>query len=54
MHGNMFDAAGRLLKLKPRYAVNISMKASDIAKASAAVTLKVRDRGPLPMPQATG
>ncbi len=31
-------------KLKPRYAVNISMKAWDIAKAGAAVRLRVRDR----------
>ena len=31
-------------KVAPRYAVNISMKAWDIAKAGAAVRLKVRDR----------
>jgi hypothetical protein len=31
-------------KVVPRYAVNISMKAWDIAKAGAAVRLKVRDR----------
>ena len=30
-----------------KYAVNISMKAWDIAKAGAAVTLKIRDRGKL-------
>jgi hypothetical protein len=30
--------------LEPRYAVNISLKAWDIAKAGAGVTLKVRDR----------
>jgi hypothetical protein len=29
---------------KPRYAVNISMKAWDIAKAGAAVRLRVRNR----------
>jgi hypothetical protein len=28
----------------PRYAVNISLKAWDIAKAGAAITFKVRDR----------
>lgn len=32
-------------KVEPRYAVNISMKAWDIAKAGAAVKLRVRDRG---------
>jgi len=31
-------------KIEPRYAVNISMKAWDIAKAGAAVRLRVRDR----------
>jgi hypothetical protein len=31
-------------KIEPRYAVNISVKAWDIAKAGAAVTLKVQDR----------
>ena len=31
-------------KVEPRYAVNISMKAWDLAKAGAAVKLKVRDR----------
>ena len=31
-------------KTAPRYAVNISLKAWDIAKAGAAVTFKVRDR----------
>jgi hypothetical protein len=30
--------------IEPRYAVNISMKAWDLAKAGAAVKLKVRDR----------
>ena len=30
-------------KTAPRYAVNISLKAWDIAKAGAAVTFKVRD-----------
>ena len=34
-------------KVEPRYAVNISMKAWDIAKAGAAVKLKVRDRSGL-------
>lgn len=34
-------------KVEPRYAVNISMKAWDIAKAGAAVKLKVRDRAGL-------
>ncbi len=29
---------------KPRYKVNIAMQAWDIAKAGAAITLKVRDR----------
>jgi hypothetical protein len=32
-------------KTAPRYAVNISLKAWDIAKAGAAVTFKLRDRG---------
>lgn len=31
-------------RTEPRYAVNISMKAWDIAKAGAAVKLRVRDR----------
>jgi hypothetical protein len=31
-------------RIAPRYAVNISLKAWDIAKAGAAVRLKVRDR----------
>jgi hypothetical protein len=31
-------------KLEPRYAVDISVKAWDIAKAGAAIKLKVRDR----------
>ena len=34
----------RRRKTAPRYAVNISLKAWDIAKAGAAVTFKVRDR----------
>jgi hypothetical protein len=34
-------------KLEPRYAVNISVKAWDIAKAGAALTLSVRDRDEL-------
>jgi hypothetical protein len=34
-------------KIPARYAVNISLKAWDIAKAGAAVTLKVRDRDEL-------
>jgi hypothetical protein len=34
-------------RITPRYAVNISLKAWDIAKAGAAVTLKVRDRDDL-------
>jgi hypothetical protein len=34
-------------KLEPRYAVNISMQAWDIAKAGAAITLTVRQRGEL-------
>jgi hypothetical protein len=32
------------VKLEPRYAVDISMQAWDIAKAGAAIKLKVRDR----------
>lgn len=32
------------LKAAPKYAVNISLQAWDIAKAGAAVKLKVRDR----------
>jgi uncharacterized membrane protein len=36
--------ASKRRKIEPRYAVNISVKAWDIAKAGAAVTLKVRDR----------
>ena len=39
--------ARRRKKVAPRYAVNISMKAWDIAKAGAAVRLKVRDRDEL-------
>jgi hypothetical protein len=31
-------------KINPRYAVNISMKAWDLAKAGAAVRLKISDR----------
>jgi len=34
----------RARKINPRYAVNISMKAWDLAKAGAAVKLKVRNR----------
>lgn len=34
-------------KLAPRYEVNVSVKAWDIAKAGAAVMLRVRDRGEL-------
>ena len=34
-------------KTKPRYAVNVSMKAWDLAKAGAAVTLKVREHNRL-------
>jgi len=34
----------RRRKTAPRYAVNISLKAWDIAKAGAALTFKVRDR----------
>lgn len=34
-------------KIAPRYAVNVSLKAWDIAKAGAAITLKVRDRDDL-------
>jgi uncharacterized membrane protein len=37
----------RRRKVPPRYEVNISMKAWDIAKAGAALTLIVRDRGDL-------
>jgi len=37
----------RKRKVEPKYAVNISMKAWDLAKAGAAVTLRVRDRGVL-------
>jgi uncharacterized membrane protein len=35
-------------KVEPRYAVNISMKAWDIAKVGAAVKLRVRNRTGLP------
>lgn len=34
-------------KVKARYSVNVSMQAWDLAKAGAAVTLRVRDRGAL-------
>ncbi len=37
----------RRSKIEPKYAVNISLKAWDLAKAGAAVTLKVRDRDKL-------
>ena len=37
----------RKRKVEPKYRVNISMKAWDLAKAGAAVTLRVRDRGRL-------
>ena len=36
--------AAQRKKTAPRYAVNISLKAWDIAKAGAAITFKVRDR----------
>jgi hypothetical protein len=36
--------AKKAKKVEPRYAVNISMKAWDIAKAGAAVKLRVRNR----------
>ena len=39
--------ARKAKKVDPRYAVNISMKAWDIAKAGAAVKLRVRDRSGL-------
>jgi hypothetical protein len=39
--------ASKHKKVAPRYAVNISMKAWDIAKAGAAVRLKGRDRDEL-------
>lgn len=32
------------LKNEPKYAVNVSLKAWDIAKAGAAITVRVRDR----------
>ena len=38
------NMARRAKKVEPRYRVNISMKAWDIAKAGAAVKLRVRDR----------
>ena len=34
-------------KVEPKYAVNISLKAWDLAKAGAALKLKVRDRDKL-------
>lgn len=37
----------RKRKVQPRYAVNVAMQAWDIAKAGAAVKLRVRDRGEL-------
>jgi hypothetical protein len=40
-------AMPRKRKVEPKYAVNISMKAWDLAKAGAAVTLRVRDRNGL-------
>ena len=36
--------ARKVNRLKPRYSVNISVKAWDIAKAGAALRLRVRDR----------
>ena len=39
--------AKRAKAVEPRYAVNISMKAWDIAKAGAAVKLRVRSRSGL-------
>ena len=39
--------AKKAKKVEPRYAVNISMKAWDIAKAGAAVKLRVCDRSGL-------
>ncbi len=39
--------AAKRRKIAARYAVNISLKAWDIAKAGAAVTLKIRDRDDL-------
>lgn len=43
----MPEKKARKKKVEPRYAVNIAMQAWDIAKAGAAVKLKVRDRGEL-------
>jgi hypothetical protein len=40
----MAKKARKTKRMEPRYAVNISMKAWDIAKAGAAVKLRVRDR----------
>jgi hypothetical protein len=40
----MAKKAKKAKKVEPRYAVNISMKAWDLAKAGAAVKLRVRDR----------
>jgi hypothetical protein len=37
----------RRRRLKPRYEVNVALKAWDIAKAGAAVMLRVHDRGEL-------
>lgn len=37
----------RLRKLEPRYAVNVSLKAWDIAKAGAGIKLTVSDRNGL-------
>jgi hypothetical protein len=34
----------KVRKIKPRYAVNVSMQAWDIAKAGAAMSLRVRGR----------
>jgi hypothetical protein len=39
--------AAKRRRTAPKYAVNISLKAWDIAKAGAAVKLKVRDRNGL-------
>ncbi|HEX2216686.1 MAG TPA: hypothetical protein VHG27_08365 [Xanthobacteraceae bacterium] len=39
--------ARKVRKLKPRYEVNVSMKAWDIAKAGSAVMLRVHERGEL-------
>lgn len=39
--------ARRTRSVKPRYAVNVSMQAWDIAKAGAAISLRVRGRNGL-------